>query len=207
MDIIGVHELKKAIYAYCCGAEEENNPRFDEDAIIPEYLPIWFAFKKNKFDFYKFMIEKDYELIENEELKIEVLMSVCFPILKLPIAKFMTDWINGYLDLFKRKSDDISEIEALHKLFFCTTEQDIWKLFASGIGDLTSLYHWYKGDDLNPILEAATGIPCYYEKDEKKAEEFLEYLLSDSTEATESVRNEAMSLKKMAEDNPCRQYR
>jgi hypothetical protein len=37
-------------------------------------------------------------------------------------------------------------------------------------------------------------------KDEQKASDFLDYLISDSTGATESVRNEAMTWKRMTED-------
>ena len=197
-----VFELKKAVYAYCCGMQEEEKPKFDENAIIPEFLPVWQAFKKNGFDFYKFMVEKDYELIEDEEVRVEVLMGACFPILNLPIARFMTDWLNGYLDFFKRDTDDITNTEVLRQLFFCTTEEDIWKLMATGIGDIACLYHWYKGDDLYPIIGEATGIPCYYEKDEQKASDFLEYLLSDTTVTTARVRNVAIDLKKLVDNNP-----
>ena len=101
---VDVYALKKAVYAFCCGVDEEERPKFDEDAIIPDYLPIWQAFKKNGFNFYKFMKDKDYEQIEDEGLCVEFLMGACFPILKLPIAKFMTDWLNGYLDFFIRYS-------------------------------------------------------------------------------------------------------
>ena len=184
------YRLQKGVYAYCCGMSEEEHPKYNEDAIIPELLPIWIAFKKNNFDFYKFMVEKDYELIEDEELRVEVLMGTCFPILNLPIARFMIDWLNGYLDFFKREKENITDTEVLLKLFFCTTEQDIWKLIATGICDIASIYHWYKGDDLYPILGEATGIPCYHEKDENKAKKFLEYLLSDTTVAADSVRKQ-----------------
>ena len=200
MHAVGVYELKKAVYAYCCGVEEEEKSKFKEDAIIPERLPIWQAFKKNGFDFYKFMVEKDYELIEDEEMRVEVLMGTCFPILNLPIGKFAIDWLNGYLDFFKRKTEEFTDTEVLCQLFFCSTEEDIWKLMATGIGDIACLYHWYKGEYFNPILKEATGIPCHFEKDEQKASDFLDYLMSDSTGATESVRNEAMVWKKMTED-------
>ncbi len=199
MHAVGAYELKKAVYAYCCGVEEEDKPKFKEDAIILDFLPVWLAFKNDGFDFYKFMLEKDYELIKDEEIRKEVIMGVCFPILNLPIARFMIDWLNGYLDFFKRETEEVTDTEVLHQLFLCSTEEDIWELMAKGIGDVGSLYHWYKGDDLNPILEDATGIPCYFEKDEQKARDFLEYLMSDSTRAAESVRNEAMNLKKMTE--------
>lgn len=203
MHAVGVYELKKVVYAYCCGVKEEEKPKFKEDAIIPELLPVWQAFKKNGFDFYKFMVEKDYELIEDEETRVEVLMAACFPILNLPIARFMTDWLNGYLDFFKRETEEITDTEVLHQLFFCSSEEEIWKLMAAkGIGDVVSLYHWYKGDDLYPIIGEATGIPCYYEKDEQKASDFLEYLLSDTTVATARVRNVAIDLKKLVDNNP-----
>lgn len=198
---VGVYELKKAVYAYCCGTEEEEKPKFIEEAIIPELLPVWQAFKKNGFDFYKFMVEKDYELIEDEDIRVEVLMGTCFPILHLPIARFMTDWLNGYLDFFKRDTEGITDTEVLCQLFFCSTEEDIWYFFATTeIGDIACLYHWYKGEYFKPILKEATGIPCHFEKDEQKASDFLDYLMSDSTGATESVRNEAMAWKRMTED-------
>ena len=209
---VNVFKLKKAVFAYCCDMEEEEKPKFDENAIIPELLPVWLAFKKNGFDFYKFMVEKDYELIEDEEMRVEVLMGACFPILNLPIGKFAIDWLNGYLDFFERDSnlkcsdvgwpgsDDITDTDILYHLFFCSTEEEIWKIQALGIGNIESMYNWYCGGDINPILEEATGIPCYYEKDERKASDFLDYLMSDSSGATENVRNEAMNLKKMADN-------
>jgi hypothetical protein len=88
----------------------------------------------------------------------------------------------------------------LHQLFFCSTEEDIWRYIATIGGDIASLYHWYKGEYFRPILKEATGIPCYFMKDEQKASDFLDYLISDSTGATESVRNEAMTWKRMTED-------
>ena len=191
---IDVYALKKAVYAFCCGVDEEESPKFDEDAIISDYLPIWQAFKKNGFNFYKFMEDKDYEQIEYEELCVEVLVGVCFPILKLPIGKFAIDWLNGYLDFFKRETDDITDTEVLRRLFFCSTDKDIWKMMARGIGDIESLYRWHIGMP-DPAIEKATGIPCYYEKDEKKAEEFLDYLLDDNTNANEAVKKEANRLK------------
>lgn len=193
---IDVYALKKAVYAFCCGVDEEESPKFDEDAIISDYLPIWQAFKKNGFNFYKFMEDKDYEQIEDEELCVEVLVGVCFPILKLPIGKFAIDWLNGYLDFFKRETDDITDTEVLRRLFFCSTDKDIWKMMARGIGDIESLYRWYMGMP-DTAIEEATGIPCHYEKDEKKAAEFLDYLLDESTNARDGVREEAMRLKNM----------
>ena len=210
MNAVGADELKKAVYAYCCNVEEEDIQKYDENAIFPELLPVWQAFKKNDFDFYKFMLEKDYELIEDEDMRVEVLMCTCFLLLNLPIGRFAIDWLNGYLDFFERgnslKCSDvgwlgdnvITDTDILYHLYFCSTEEEIWKIMACGIGDIESLYKWYSGRVPCPILKAATGLPCYYEKDETKAKAFLDYLLSSTTE---SVRNKATYLKKSIDNN------
>ena len=195
---VDVFDLKKAVYAYCCGVEVEELPRFNEDVIIPEYLPVWNTFKKNGFNLYTFMKDREYEQIENEDLRVEVLMGVCFPILNLPIGKFAIDWLNGYLDFFKREIGDVTDTEVLHQLFFCSTDKDIWKMMASGIGDIESLYRWYMGRP-DSTIEEATGIPCHFEKNKKKAAEFLDYLLDDKTNANETVRKEAKRLKNIEE--------
>ena len=196
---VDVYDLKKVVYAYCCGVAEVDNPKFNEDAIIPKFLPVWQAFKKNGFNFYTFMKDKVYEQIEDEELRVEILMEACFPILKLPVAKFMIDWLNGYLDFFKRDSLDITDTEVLRRLFFCSKDKDIWKIMASGVGDIESLYRWYMGRP-DPAIEEEQGIPCYYEKDVDKAVQFLDYLLDDSTNATDAVREETIRLKEYAKE-------
>jgi trans-aconitate methyltransferase len=92
---------------------------------------------------------------------------------------------NGYL-----------EIRDIASTFFCSNELDIWRLIAEKeIMDVSSLYTWYKGQNLEPILEKVTGIPCQNEKDDDKAEEFLSFLLDEKTNATESVRKKANVLK------------
>ncbi len=195
--------LKKSIYSYCCGKEEDAPQVYKEDQIIKEYLPIWQAFKLYDFSLDWFMSERGYEKIEDDEQRNEVLMSVCFPLIKQPLSRFMTDWLNGYLDFFKLASDvhvewkEYSETELLHCLYNCETEYDIWNFLAEGIGDMPALYKWYKGLEISPILETATGIPCYGEQDDKKAEELLDYLLAPSTQSVESVRKQAETLKQL----------
>lgn len=193
--------LKRSVYAYCSGKNEEETPIFDEGQIITECIPAWQAFKKYDFDLDLFMSECGYKQIEDEEMCLEILMGACLPLIKQPLSQYMTDWINGYLDFFKLAPDiDIewkkySKTELLHCLFNCETDYDIWNFLAEGIGDMPALYKWYKGLEISPILEAATGIPCYSEKDEKKAEELLDYLLTPSTQTVESVRKQAETLK------------
>ena len=48
--------LKKIVYSYCCGIDPQVKTSYNEDAIIPEYLPIWNLFKRVDFDFYSFMM-------------------------------------------------------------------------------------------------------------------------------------------------------
>ena len=86
-------------------------------------------------------------------------------------------------------------MEVLHRLYFCSTEEELWKMMAEGIGDIKSLYLWYMGVP-NATLEDV-GIPCYCQKDEAKAARMLNYLLNESVCSTEVVRAEAALLKKM----------
>ena len=179
--------LKRIVFSYCCGIDPQENTSYDEGAIIPEHLPIWNLFKGDDFDFYSFMMNEDYNLIEDEIERDEILV-YCFSFLNLPIARFMPDVANGYL-----------EIRDIASTFFCSTEHDIWRLVAEKeIMDVSSLYTWYKGQNLEPILEKVTGIPCQNEKDDDKAEEFLTFLLDEKTNATEGVRKNAIALRHLS---------
>lgn len=179
--------LRKIVYSYCCGIDPQEKTSYNEGAIIPEYLPIWNLFKGDDFDFYLFMINEDYNLIEDEIMRDEILI-YCFSFLNLPIAHFMSDVANGYLEL----RDIVST-------FFCSSELDIWRLVAEKeIMNVSSLYAWYKRQNLEPILEKATGIPCQSAKDDYKAEEFLTFLLDEKTNATEGVRKEAKALRQLS---------
>ena len=178
--------LRKVVYAYCCGVDLHEKTSYNEDAIIPEYLPLWNIFKKNDFDFYSFMMNEDYNLIE--EIMRDEILEYCFSFFHLPIARFMPDVANGYL-----------ELRDIASTFFCSFEIDIWRLIAEKeIMDVSSLYAWYKGQNLEPILEKATGIPCQSAKDNNRAEEFLSFLLDEKTNATEGVRKEAKALRHLS---------
>ena len=205
---VGWKTLKREIYRYCCGYGNDEATRINVfslkmEKIIPEMMPVWVAFEKYRFNLDKFMEAKGYEQIEDEEVRSEVLMAVCFPLIHQPISKFMIDWLNGYLDFFKRDLDlhwedgsEITDTEILRRLFYCATDEEIWQLMGKGIGDIQDLYCWYKGLNIHPILEEATGIPSYSEKDEDKAERMLNYFI-DSPDVKASVRKEAESLMKM----------
>jgi hypothetical protein len=179
--------LKRIVFSYCCGIDPQEKTSYNEDAIIPEFLPLWNLFKRGDFDFYSFMMNEDYNLIEDEIMRDEILI-YCFSFLNLPIARFMPDVANGYL-----------EIRDIASTFFCSNEHDIWRLIAEKeIMDISSLYTWYKGQNLEPILEKVTGIPCQSAKDNNKAEEFLSFLLDEKSNATEGVRKEAKALRHLS---------
>jgi len=179
--------LKKIVYSYCCGLDPQIKTSYNEEAIIPEYFPIWTIFKRNDFNFYSFMMNKDYDLIEDDIVRDEILV-YCFSFLNLPIARFMPDVANGYL-----------ELRDIASTFFCSSELDIWRLIAEKeIMDISSLYAWYKGQNLEPVLEIVTGIPCQSEKDETKADKLLTFLLDEKTNSTDSVRKEAIALRHLS---------
>ena len=179
--------LRKIVFSYCCGVEPQEKVSYNEDDIIPEYLPIWNLFKRDDFDFYSFMMNEGYNLIEDEIMRDEILI-YCFSFLNLPIARFMPDVANGYL-----------EIRDIASTFFCSNEHDIWRLIAEKeIMDVLSLYSWYKGQNLEPILQEVTGIPWQSGKDDNKAEEFLTFLLDEKTNSTDGVRKEATALRHLS---------
>ena len=190
--------LKQALYSYCCGTDKVDDSTYSEENILPIYLPVWETFKRVNFCLDQFMSLKEYEKIEDEEVRVEVLMAVCFPLCQQPISRFMIDWLNGYLDFYEVASDakeswkEKSETEILQTLYDCDSEQDIWKLLSEGLGDMPALYHWYRGEDFSPALQEI--VPCYNERDLVKAREMLDYLLDPSTNTVESVRRQAEEL-------------
>jgi hypothetical protein len=208
---IGNKALKKAIFEICTGKSIEGRPKYKEESIILSYLCVWNAFKKSNFNMYRFMKEKSYFLIEDENLRIEILMNV-FSLLNLPIANYMVDWMNGYLDFFDRTPDlklsdidkdnsndrIVTDTDVMVALFNCTREKEIWQLTSRGLGKIEDLFKCYMGIH-DPFIEETTGIPCYIENNKEKGMEFLEYLLMDTTDSTETVRAEAVRLKKMVE--------
>ena len=101
---IAQEALKRAIYAHCCGKYETEVSTFDEKQIVPEWLPVWEAFQRYDLDLNRFMSEKGYDLIEDENLRVEVMMTVFRCLDHHPLSPFMTDWLNGYLDFFERES-------------------------------------------------------------------------------------------------------
>ena len=193
---IGNEALKKMVGAYCSGKLFDEKSSFNENAVIPEMHPVWEAFQIYDFDLNRFMSERGYDQIDDVNLQVEVLMTIFCSLDHHPMSSFMTDWINGYLDFFKRDNQDITDVEILHYLYFCSTEEDIWKMMAEGVGDIKGLYLWYMGVR-DTTIEEVTGIPCNCQKDEDKAARMLNYLLDDSVGSTEVVRAEAASLKVM----------
>ena len=136
-------------------------------------------------------------------MEIEELMNTCLEQEHLPISRYMVDWINGYLDFFMRDSELkwedgslVTDQSILQRLMSCQSDEEIWSFMGKGIGSIPDLYAWYKGQDLHPVIEEATGIPCYSERDEDKAERMLNYFMG-SPDVTESVKQEAESIRKM----------
>lgn len=194
--------LKHSLYIACCGHIEKENPDYGEKDIISSYLPVWQEFKQYDFDLDRFMNDAAYEQIEDEEMILEILMAECFPGSKRPVARFMIDWLNGHLDFFKMAPDvdsqwkQYSQLQILHCLYNCNSDYEIWDFIAEGVGDMTKLYYWYKGENQYSSITEFTGTPCYCEKDEEKAEQLLNFILKPSTNARLSVRKQAEMLKR-----------
>lgn len=150
------------------------------------------------------MNDKELFAIEDEVTRMEKLMVACLELEPLPISRYMPDIMNGYLDFYERdpelKWEDgspITDFDVLQHLMVCKTDEEVWSFMGKGIGNIQDLYAWYKGAKIDPILEGATGIPCYCEKDEDKAEKMLVYFLN-LPDVAYKVRKEAESILKMS---------
>ena len=196
--------MKKEIYKYCCGLRGDDKElqlnvfELNEENIIPELMPVWKTFEKHGFYLNKLMAAKGYEEIEDEVIRKEVLMKICFPLIDQPISRFMMDWLNGYLDFFKRYpdcDDNLTDEDILYALFYCQSDRDIWRLMATnGIGDVRSLYLWYNAKNPNPIFAKETGIPCHCKKNKWNAMSMLRYLRDDDPYIKESIKVESYKL-------------
>lgn len=173
--------LKDDLYRYFCGnINDEGAICYDTQRFATQdYVPLWEAFEKAGFDADAFLNDGIYKTIENKELLNETLMDVC--LMHSPVmSEYLTDWQNGYLDFdfrdAKTKGKDSDRTELLKQLYFCQTDEDLWCLMARGIGNVKSLYKWYKGINPSPIMDKLAGTKCYCTEDTERADRFSTYL-------------------------------
>lgn len=179
--------IKKKVFAYCCDEAHENKEYkgayLDED-IDPDCLPAWKAFKRVDFDLNKFFLEECYLQIADDHIRCQIMVE-CLSLVK-PISDYIIEWMTGYLD-FGPIDDDVFKY-----LYFCRTDEEIWDLLGSGIGNIESLFLWYSGIDPFPTYSVACNNVFQGRKDEAKANRLLDYLLTESPHTTDEVRTEIL---------------
>ena len=179
--------IKKKVFAYCCDEAHENKEYkgdyLDED-IDPDCLPAWKAFKRVDFDLNKFFHEECYLQIPDDHIRCQIMVE-CLSLVK-PISDYIIEWMTGYLD-FGPIDDDVFKY-----LYFCQTDEEIWDLLGSGIGNIESLFIWYLGIDPFPNYSVACDNVFQGRKDEAKANRLLDYLLTESPRTTDEVRTEIL---------------
>lgn len=180
--------LKEKVFAYCCLEEYDNKEykgTFSDEDIDPDCLPAWEAFKRVNFDLDKFFLEDSYLLI-NDDLLRNHIIAECLLMVE-PISKYVMEWMDGYLDFGPIEDNDLFEY-----LYFCQTDEEIWDLLGSGIGNIESLFLWYSGIDPFPTYSVACDNVFQGRKDEAKANRLLDYLLTESPRTTDEVRTEIL---------------
>ena len=179
--------IKKKVFAYCCDEAHENKEYkgayLDED-IDPDCLPAWKAFKRVDFDLNKFFLEECYLQIPDDHIRCQIMVE-CLSLVK-PISDYIIEWMTGYLD-FGPIDDDVFKY-----LYFCRTDEEIWDLLGSGIGNIESLFLWYLGIDPFPTYSVACDNVFQGKKDEAKAKRLLDYILTESPHTTDKVRTEIL---------------
>lgn len=179
--------LKRKVFAYCCleeyDSKEHKGTYLDED-IDPDCLPAWKAFKRVDFDLNKFFLEECYLQIPDDHIRCQIMVE-CLSLVK-PISDYIIEWMTGYLD-FGPIDDDVFKY-----LYFCRTDEEIWDLLGSGIGNIESLFLWYSGIDPFPTYSVACDSVFQGQKDEAKAKRMLDYILTESPYTTDEVRAEML---------------
>lgn len=174
--------LKNELFRYFCGNSDDGGATDNYDTkrfATQDYVPLWEAFQRVGFDVDAFLNDNVYRTIEKKELLNETLMDVC--LMHSPVmSKYLTDWQNGYLDFdyrdAKTKEKDSDRTELLKQLYFCQTDEDLWSLMTRGVGNVKSLYKWYKGVNPSPIMDKLAGTKCSCTDDKERADRFATYM-------------------------------
>lgn len=124
-----------------------------------------------KYDLHQFMLSHAYNMIKDAHLREYFIINFC--VSNSPSADFI------YLDYYYgetgvnicAKSDDmhwggmktVSDSDIYCRLYFCESEDDIWDIFADGVGDIRSLYWHYISNNIKKVLSALLYV---YNKEE-----------------------------------------
>lgn len=177
--------VRQAIYEYCA----------DESGLRDRRLPIWNLFERIDFDLDRFFMEDKYLCIDKEVIDYnddgtiryhdfplyEIVMGCLFQFVK-PVSEYLQGEFDGYIDLLDTDGFSYDECDIMKYLYFCRTEEDIWKMFCLRVGGVGKLYNWYMGISFFPVLSNDSDTAPYHPgKNVTKAIQFLEFVLNNKT--------------------------
>lgn len=121
--------LKRHVFIVMSGTTANEGNEYDESLIPNDCRLLWLAFKKSGFDLDRFMMDRDYELVGDEEMHIgfinnpydllhpdmdmsirmcvdvmDFLLCACLPLVQQPISRYAMDWLNGDVDFTQLKN-------------------------------------------------------------------------------------------------------
>lgn len=119
--------------------------------------------EKVNYNVYEFMATHSYNNIGDVQIRENLIMYVCFPWSSfdfIPINtkenKTMSD-----IDILYRAEDfswggneKVSDFDIYCRLFFCESEEDVWDIFADGIGNLEELINYYRLHEEEKAMKA-----------------------------------------------------
>lgn len=151
-----------------------------------------------KYDLHQYMLSHSYSVIKDSRLKDYFIVHHCLS--NSPSSEMIEFDLDYYPETgvnICAKSDDmrwggaktVSDPDIYCRLYFCESENDIWDIFADGVGDVKSLYFYYMGDRESD--KAFTALRYIYNYEDK----FLK-AVGDHTFKTcpESVKKEIESI-------------
>lgn len=178
--------------------EELKNDTFD----VKGLQSVRIALDSVGYDLHEFMLSHAYNVISDAKVKEYFVVYWCLG--TSPSAKFVpynTEDYKGMDDagveiLYKAKDmrwgsrNSVSDFDILCRYYFCETEEDIWDIFADGVGDLWQLCSYYYDQDKDKELKALQYI---YGADKK----YLKATIGKSHQTCpQSVKDEIVSILK-----------
>lgn len=150
------------------------------------------------YNLHQFMLTHAYNMISDKSLREYFVVYMCLaysPSKKLLPYNMEEHRLMGDIDVLYRSDDyrwgskkNVSDFDIYCRLYFCESEQDVWDIFADGIGEIDSLYRYYIREDEDKALKVLLYI---YGDDDK----FMRAYTGKSFKACpESVKEKIVSI-------------
>ena len=122
------------------------------------------SLEKVGYNLNEYMTSHSYNMIDDAHIREDFIVYMCLPYSSLektiPINT-ENNRLMGDVNILSRTEDfywggnkDVPDFDIYCRLFFCETEEDLWAIFADGVGDIDDLISYYLRTDKDNALNA-----------------------------------------------------